>query len=433
MTRTTHDGRLIATAAGLAASAWYLAVLAVVRVFGPRRRSGRQRTGRAVVVGTFHNPGWYRSHLVPLAASGLREVIVITHGTLPHIDGVTQQVPPRWLTKAAGRTVSKLIWTIVIGKRADADVFIGYHIIPNATIALVAARVLGRAACYQMTGGPIELIGGGYQATENSVVGHLGRPSARLERLALAAAGAFDLAVVRGRSAEQFVRERCAPARTAIIPGSVDMDRFTAGTDARRWDLIFVGRLAPTKQPLHFVEIVAAVRQRCPAIRACIAGDGPMMAEVRERIERLGLGDAVELLGQVPDASSCLRAARVFVLTSRSEGLSIAMAEAMASGAVPVVANVGDLGDLVADGTNGFLIEPGNIAQYADRAIELLEHADRRRALSAAATRAAHAAHSIERVSALWRESLMPFCGETGVVAAARHAIVSLAPREGSR
>jgi len=192
MTRTTRDRRLIATAARLTASAWYLAVLAVVRVFGPPRASARQRSGRAVVVGTFHNPGWYRSHIVPLAASGLCEVIVVTHGALPQVDGVTLRTPPGWLTKVSGRTVSKLIWTIVVGKRSDADLFIGYHVIPNATIALVAARVLGRAACYQMTGGPIELIGGGYQATENGVVGHLGRPSARLERLAFAAAGAFD-------------------------------------------------------------------------------------------------------------------------------------------------------------------------------------------------------------------------------------------------
>jgi L-malate glycosyltransferase len=433
MTSGTSDRRLIATAARLAASAWYLAVLAVVRAFGSPRRSLRQRSGRAIVVGTFHNPGWYRSHLVPLAASGLREVTVVTHGALPHVDGVTQQTPPGWLTKLSGRTVSKLVWTIVIGKRSDADVFIGYHIIPNATIALVAARLLGRAACYQMTGGPIELIGGGYQATENSVVGHLGRPSPWIERLAFAAAGAFDLAVVRGRTAERFVRDRCAPARTAIIPGSVDMARFTAGPVDRRYDLIFVGRLASTKQPLHFVETVAAVRQRRPAIRACIAGDGPMMGEVRERIAQLGLGDVVEILGQVPDASSCLRAARVFVLTSRSEGLSIAMAEAMASGAVPVVADVGDLGDLVVNGTNGFLIEPGNITQYADRAVELLDNPDRWRELSGAAVRAAHASHSIERVSALWCQSLMPFCGPADVIAAARRAIGPLAPREGSR
>ena len=118
---------------------------------------------------------------------------------------------------------------------------------------------------------------------------------------------------------------------------------------------------------------------------------------------------------------------------SRSEGLSIAMAEAMASGAVPVVANVGDLADLVADGNNGFLIEPGNVAQYADRAVELLENADRWRELSAAATRAAHAAHSIERVSSLWRDGLLPFCGPPAHTVAPRQAIGSLAPREESR
>lgn len=428
--------RLIAAAAYLAASAWYVAALAVARLFGPPAPA-RQPGGRAVVIGTFHNPGWYRSHIVPLAASGIREVIVVTHGSLPQVDGIRHAAPPAWLTRLAGRTFSKLVWAIVVGRRADADVFIGYHIIPNATIALVAARVLGRAACYQMTGGPVELVGGGYQATENSVTGRLGRPSASLERLAFAAAGAFDLAVVRGRSAERFVRERCAPARTAIIPGSVDLSTFTAGTGERRWDLIYVGRLAPTKQPLQFVDVVAAVRARVPGVRACIAGDGPMMPEVRERIARAGLHDVIDVVGQVADASSHLRAARIFVLTSRSEGLSIAMAEAMASGAVPVVADVGDLGDLVVDGANGFLIEPGNITQYADRAVALLSDTDRWDELSAAAVRAAHTHHSVERVSNLWREHLMPFCGASRAAAAhdpdARQALGPLAPRGESR
>ena len=61
------------------------------------------------------------------------------------------------------------------------------------------------------------------------------------------------------------------------------------------------------------------------------------------------------------------------MLTSRSEGLSIAMAEAMSAGAVPVVADVGELRDLVTDGVNGYLIGPNNIDEYAKGAMSLLQ------------------------------------------------------------
>jgi glycosyltransferase involved in cell wall biosynthesis len=412
----------------MVAALWYAAAIGIARLCGGRR--SHARTGRAVVIGTFHNPGWYLSHAVPLARSGLREVIVVTHDVLPAIEGVRLAPPPRWLTRLAGRACSKFVWALHVGRQSGADVFIGYHIIPNATMALAAARLLGRAACYQMTGGPVELLGGGYLATENQVLGRLGAPSPRLERLALRAAAAFDLVVVRGQSAARFVLERAPGPRVAVIPGSIDLARFPESAAERRCDLVFVGRLAPTKQPLQFVDIVAAVRHRLPGTRARIVGDGPLMADVRRRIGELALDEAIEVRGQTADVAACLADARVFVLTSRSEGLSIAMAEAMACGVVPVVADVGDLGDLVTDGRNGFLIEPGNLEQYADRAVAILSDDAWRRQLSAAAARDARTRHGLTHIASLWREQLVapaPRSGATTLKAAA--AAVGLSER----
>lgn len=386
------------------ATVWYAVTLAVARWC--RRRPVRPSSGCAVVIGTFHNPGWYLSHAVPLTLAGLRDVIVVSDGPLPPLAGVRVETPPRWLTAAAGRTIAKLLWTLRTGRRCDADVFIGFHIIPNATIALVAARLLGRAACYQMTGGPIELIGGGYLATENQVLGKLRTPSRRLERLALAVAGEFDLAVVRGSSAKRFVCEQTAARHVAVIPGSVDPARIAQAPADRPYDLVFVGRLAPTKQPLQFIDVVAAARRRLPTVRACLVGDGPLMEAVRARIRALDLDNAIDVQGPTDDVFPYLSGARVFVLTSRSEGLSIAMVEAMMSGAVPVVADVGDLGDVVVEGENGFLIEPGNIEQYADRVVALVSDAERWGRFSAAAERRAGGYNSLERVAALWREHL---------------------------
>jgi glycosyltransferase involved in cell wall biosynthesis len=306
----------------------------------------------------------------------------------------------------AGRTVSKLLWALRAGRLADADVFIGYHIIPNGTIALVAARLLGRHACYQMTGGPIELLGGGYLATENPVLGRLRGPSARLERLALAVVSRFDLVVVRGRSAERFVSGQTGAPAIAVIPGSVDLARVLPVVAERSCDLIYVGRLAQTKQPVQFVEIVDAVRRRLPDVRARMVGDGPLMGAVRQRITELGLEQVIDVRGQLDQVIPWLQDARAFVLTSRSEGLSIAMVEAMVSGAVPVVANVGDLGDLVAHGENGFLIEPDNIEQYADHVVSIVSDRNRWHRLSAAASRSAREYNSLERVAGLWRTRL---------------------------
>ena len=68
-----------------------------------------------------------------------------------------------------------------------------------------------------------------------------------------------------------------------------------------------------------------------------------------------------------------MASSKVFVMTSKTEGMSIAMAEAMACGVVPVVADVGELGDLVTDNVNGYLVKPNNIDEYAKKVISLLQ------------------------------------------------------------
>jgi glycosyltransferase involved in cell wall biosynthesis len=393
------------TAAAVIVGIWYAATLLVARVF-PRGRRPATAAGRVVIVGTFHNVGWYLSHIVPLSRAGLSDIVVVSDGDLPEVPGVRHDPPPSWLTALLGRTTARFAWTVWVGRRSAADLFIGFHVIPNGTIALAAARLTGGRACYQMTGGPIELIGGGYQATENQALGRLRVPSAWLERLALRVAGAFDLVVVRGTSARRFVAERTTAPEIAVIPGSVDLARIPAPPARRTCDLIFVGRLAPTKRPLQFLDIVAAVRRSIPGIRARIVGDGAMMNAVRARITELGLDACVEVAGAVNDALPSVLDARVFVLTSRSEGLSIAMAEAMICGAVPVVADVGDLGDLVTDGETGFLIPPGDIEMHAVRAITILQDEARWSRLSNAAAVRARAYNGLTHVSELWRTRL---------------------------
>jgi glycosyltransferase involved in cell wall biosynthesis len=305
-----------------------------------------------------------------------------------------------------GRTCAKLIWTCRAGLRFDPDVFVGYHLIPNSSAALIAARLFRRPACYQMTSGPIEVIGGGYRVTENPVLSRLGRPWPILERLATAVVGSFDLVIVRGREAQRFVAERAAPPRVGIVPGSVDLARFTNPPPHRPYDLVFVGQLVARKMPLLFVDTAAAVRDKHPDVRVVIVGDGPMRDEVRQRVSEHGLGDNVAMLGQRADVATLLGQSRIFMLPSRNEGLSIAMAEAMICGVVPVVSNVGDLKDLVVDDETGFLIDDNDAAAFAAPIVRLLDDPALVNRLSVQASAAARAYNGLDRVAQLWASHL---------------------------
>jgi glycosyltransferase involved in cell wall biosynthesis len=170
--------------------------------------------------------------------------------------------------------------------------------------------------------------------------------------------------------------------------------------------MVFVGRLTETKQPLQFVEILGRVAKERPSVRAVLFGDGPLLDDVRGLAERLRVEGNLELRGRTSEVEPDLAAARVFVLTSRTEGLSIAMAEAMMCGVVPVVADVGDLSDLVRHAENGYLIPPGDTEAFARHVVALLEDAGLWTRLSANATGAALAHVGIDRVTALWEERL---------------------------
>jgi glycosyltransferase involved in cell wall biosynthesis len=389
--------------ARLAVAGLYAGALLVCALRGRGRRQ-RRRNGRIAIAGTFFNTQWFVSHATPLARAGIGEVLVVADAAPSSVSGVRFACPPAWLARLVGRAAAKFLWMVRVGLKERPDAYMGYHVMPNSLSALVVARLFGSIACYQMTGGPIEVVGGGY-ACDNALLRRVGGHSRLLERLALAVVRQFDFVAVRGRSARGYLLEQGVTAPVEIIPGSVDPVRF-APRDDRPYDLIFVGRLIPTKQPDQFVRVVAELARRRPALRALVVGDGELMPELRELAAALGVEDHVVFAGKQDSSEAFLPTARVFMLPSRTEGLSIALAEAMMAGAVPVVADVGDLADLVRTGETGYLVPPNDHEAYVRSVALVLDDPDRWQRLSAAAVAAARAHVSLEAVTRRWAECL---------------------------
>jgi glycosyltransferase involved in cell wall biosynthesis len=118
-------------------------------------------------------------------------------------------------------------------------------------------------------------------------------------------------------------------------------------------------RLISPKTPVDFVEAAARVRAQVPGSHFVWVGDGPLAAETRTAIDRLGLGDCVHMAGYRSDVPDILRVMDCYVLPSRSEAMPISVLEAMAAN-VPVVAtrNPGTQ-ELIVDGIDGVLVPCG--------------------------------------------------------------------------
>ena len=223
----------------------------------------------------------------------------------------------------------------------------------------------------------------GVAAISAAVADALARATGARERITVIPSG-VDCAHFRPPSADERAR-----ARAALGLGDAD---FAVGA---------VGVLEPRKGHRYLVEAMAllgrggaeaAAPQR--RVVAIIAGGGSLRDPLAAEIRRLGLSDAVRMLGRVDDARAILWALDVFAMPSLSEGLGVALLEAMGCGLPAVASRVGGIVDTVDDGRTGMLVAPCDARALADALAQLSAELAARIAMGAAAR-----AMAVERFS----------------------------------
>jgi glycosyltransferase involved in cell wall biosynthesis len=273
----------------------------------------------------------------------------------------------------------------------------GIYLLPHGLIAVLAARLSARPSVVAIIGTDLH--------------GHLERGSAAWRRLLLAGLRRADRVTATGsRSLRRLAALGVAEGRLCILPNGVEVPPQAAVEPDL--DLLFVGRLAEVKRPLHFVELVDRLRRRRGAVRAALLGDGPLRPAVEARLRELGLAGAVDLPGHVADVGRWLARSRLLVLPSRAEGLPYAVVEAMAAGVPPLAAAVGDLPDLVESGCSGLLVEDfDDLETVAAAVAALLDDEPARRRMGAAARQVVRERFSLSACRLVWRDLLEDLAG----------------------
>ena len=105
---------------------------------------------------------------------------------------------------------------------------------------------------------------------------------------------------------------------------------------------------------------------QCPQAQFRILGDGPLRTGLEEHARRLGINGAIHFEGESLDVPGFLAGLDVFVMGSKSEGLPLAMLEAMAAGLPIVSTAVGGSPELIEDGVSGWLCPPAEPDSLAD-------------------------------------------------------------------
>jgi len=187
--------------------------------------------------------------------------------------------------------------------------------------------------------------------------------------------------VVVSKYVKKVAKHLGAPTeKTEVVYLGVDTERFSPPRDRRELqgraglpeDVPVVGtlgRLVPHKRVRDIIEAARLVSERTDAL-FLIGGGGPKERALRERARDMG---NVVFLGEVNDPALFHRLCDVFVLASVREGLSVSLQEAMATGCTPVAVDGFGCRELIDDGENGYLFEPGDVDRLVFKTIEALE------------------------------------------------------------
>ncbi len=175
-----------------------------------------------------------------------------------------------------------------------------------------------------------------------------------------------------------------------VIPNGIQVDEFeNLFKDKIRNDLkiekdqmiiLFVGRLHPIKGLKYLLDAFKSVIEAGFHVALVIVGDGEERAHLQRITADLNLQQQVYFIGGVDKSlvPEYMAGADIFVLPSLSEGFGIVLLEAMASGLPIITTNVGGIPEVIDDNVNGFIVEPKNPSQLAQKLVKLLSEPELR-------------------------------------------------------
>lgn len=166
--------------------------------------------------------------------------------------------------------------------------------------------------------------------------------------------------------------------------------------------VVYIGQIYPPKGVHHLLEAVALLKEACPEIRLYLVGDPILkeyehyLEELRRIIDRHGIAKNVIFTGWRTDALRIVSVMDILVHPSLSEGFGRAVLEGMALGKPVVASRVGGIREIIKDGINGLLVDPGQPQMIADKLRLLVRNSVLRESLGREARRTVFAEYLIQ-------------------------------------
>ncbi|MBF8185715.1 glycosyltransferase family 4 protein [Nonomuraea sp. K274] len=213
--------------------------------------------------------------------------------------------------------------------------------------------------------------------------------------------GGFDTVAVLTETSRREYNELIPGTPVVRVPNAVHMGH-RKHSDQSEPIVIAVGRLVPQKGFDMLIKAFNIIAHEYPEWQVRIFGTGVLKDKLQARIDAAELGDRIKLMGRSNTIHEELARSSIYALSSRIEGLPMAMIEAMGH-ALPVVAFDCPTGpaDVLTPGVDGVLVPPRKVEALAEALAQVMSDRDARLRMGAAAAETAHD-YTPEVVMPLW-------------------------------
>jgi glycosyltransferase involved in cell wall biosynthesis len=213
--------------------------------------------------------------------------------------------------------------------------------------------------------------------------------------------GADCVVALNRQVVDELIEIGVTPERIARIPNGVEIEQIGRKANYELWrevTVIFVGRLHPQKGVDILLSAFKQVQEELPQFSWCLrlVGEGELRNGLEAMAHQLAVDRAVEFLGQVDDPFLLLGQSDIFVLPSRSEGMSNALLEAMAHGLPCIVTDVAGNNEVIRHNENGMVVQPEDDDSLAAAIVSLAMDHDLRERLGQEAFRTVQEGYSLD-------------------------------------
>lgn len=176
---------------------------------------------------------------------------------------------------------------------------------------------------------------------------------------------------------DEFIFSNICKAKSEVIGNPIDIKKIVEKVENKNicepYEIAFLGRLSPQKNPLFFLDIIYELKKYMPNIQVRMIGDGELREQVESKMKDLGLEDNVKLIGFKNNPYEYLNKAKVLCMPSNWEGFGLAAVESLALGKPVVASPVGGLVNIV-NNECGMLCT--SIEHYVEEIRRLLSNSD---------------------------------------------------------